>query len=673
MTKTLGLPSAEQQDSFTSEAAVTIISLAQQGPAERRETLSGVLASYIGQSHADVRADTLKDALDAFQKDSGIELVSKSEWAQLSKAFRAELAGKSKADRRERYADAVAREAEFTEAVYVDKVVEERLEGEFVYASGFGWLSYTGTHWKPVDAEVVTEAVRQHAVETAAAQLQAGFRDPKDLLAMMKKTFVANVTSLASGVLRVPAEALDGQPDFLNVANGTVDLRTGVLRPHSADNYFTKCAPTDYVPGATDPAWTQALSSMEAETADWMQLRYGNGITGHPADDHRMCFLNGSGGNGKSMHLDGIGNALGSGKHGYFAALSEGALIGKDTDKEAIMSLRGARLAVAEELPEGRQLNVTTLKRFIGTKRMTGRHLYQKEVTWDVSHSLFVTSNYDLNVNESDDGTWRRLAKVPFPYSYVDSPSAPHERLKDRSLSGRLETRSAREACLAWLVQGAIRWYKEGLSDLNTPGTVKAATLAWRAESDAVLKFFGEFLVPAPGHHIASSDMLKVFNGFMEAQSQASWSAKTLVSRAKDHASFRGAGIEQRKVRGGTGDFPVASRKGYAHESLPAQYSAFVGVRFRTEADDAVIEPDPIPATEPQVPAEAVQTPAQASYAAEVGFPFDAMVSGPQAASEGVQWIVPPTAQEEAESLGLDGWPEGSIGADGQVQSDPWL
>jgi len=628
MATALGTASASDIEAFQREAAALVPRLVMAGPLERSEIVSEALAGFIGQSSPQDRFDALKGVLDAFAADNPEDaLVGKSDWARLSKAFRAKLAETGKKQSRQRFEAAVAKEAEFSEAVFSETVAYERLEGEYAFATGLGWLAYTGAYWKTVDVEVVTDVVRKFAAETAIERLQQGVRDPRELSAMMKAAYIKNVTSLASGIpgIRIHAEEVDAQVDLLNVANGTVNLRTGELRPHDHADYFTKCAPTDYVPGATDAAWDQALSSMEADTIEWMQLRYGNGVTGHPADDHRMCFLNGSGGNGKSMHLEGIGNAIGTGRAGYMSYLSEGAIVG-NADKEAIMSFRGARLALVEELPEGRQLNVTTMKRLVGTPTMTGRHLYQKEITWNVSHSLFVTSNYDLNVNESDDGTWRRLAKVPFPYSYVDVPAAPHERLKDRSLSGRLATRSAREACLAWLVAGAVRWYREGLSDLNTPETVRAATLAWRGESDVVLKFFTEMLVPAEGSHIASSDMLKAFNDFMGEQSQSSWSAKTMTGRMKDHAAFRGAGIGNGRVRGGQGAHPVASRKGsdgYHLAALPAQYAAFTGVRFRTEADDLdeMTEPDPL-------------APSQEPAAAPVVMPVDPMPTVPLFAAQ---------------------------------------
>jgi putative DNA primase/helicase len=42
----------------------------------------------------------------------------------------------------------------------------------------------------------------------------------------------------------------DAQPWLLNCINGTIDLRTGELRPHDPADLLTCLAPTDYKPDA---------------------------------------------------------------------------------------------------------------------------------------------------------------------------------------------------------------------------------------------------------------------------------------------------------------------------------------------------------------------------------------------------------------------------------------
>jgi putative DNA primase/helicase len=48
-------------------------------------------------------------------------------------------------------------------------------------------------------------------------------------------------------------DALDADPYLLNVANGTLDLRTGQLRDHDPANLLTKICGAAYRPGAAAP------------------------------------------------------------------------------------------------------------------------------------------------------------------------------------------------------------------------------------------------------------------------------------------------------------------------------------------------------------------------------------------------------------------------------------
>ena len=59
---------------------------------------------------------------------------------------------------------------------------------------------------------------------------------------------------------------------------------------------------------------------------------------------------------------------------------------------------------------------------------MTARLIRHDNVTWEATHSLFLTTNYLPRIDETDHGTWRRLAMVRFPYRFgaaVDATTAP--------------------------------------------------------------------------------------------------------------------------------------------------------------------------------------------------------------------------------------------------------
>lgn len=93
--------------------------------------------------------------------------------------------------------------------------------------------------------------------------------------------------------------------------NGVVDLRDGTLQPHDPKLLLTRLTMVNYVPGATHPDWDKALTAVTPDEADWLQVRFGQGLTGHPPSDDVMVTLKGSGENCKSTVIDGVRGAGG--------------------------------------------------------------------------------------------------------------------------------------------------------------------------------------------------------------------------------------------------------------------------------------------------------------------------------------------------------------------------
>jgi putative DNA primase/helicase len=58
------------------------------------------------------------------------------------------------------------------------------------------------------------------------------------------------------------ADQFDADPMLLNVANGTLDLRTGVLYPHRPEDLLSKLAPIAYDPTARSELWERFLGEI---------------------------------------------------------------------------------------------------------------------------------------------------------------------------------------------------------------------------------------------------------------------------------------------------------------------------------------------------------------------------------------------------------------------------
>jgi putative DNA primase/helicase len=127
------------------------------------------------------------------------------------------------------------------------------------------WLSWTGTHWQPDETGTVMQyakATIKHLAQGAAAliarltELSPADREKAIALAKHVKTslsgyhlkMMVQVAQDEPGLPVLPAQ-LDAQPWLLNCLNGTLDLRTGELRPHRREDLLT-----------TNPARTSVTS-----------------------------------------------------------------------------------------------------------------------------------------------------------------------------------------------------------------------------------------------------------------------------------------------------------------------------------------------------------------------------------------------------------------------------
>lgn len=474
-----------------------------------------------------------------------------------------------------------------TDAVLAERVADEALADRFRWTSGLGWLDWDGRRWRHCDEAAVVEAVRQYLRSWYQREVGAncGADRARQLATLLSRGRIGAVTALARGILREDAADFDQQPDLLNTPSGVVDLTTGTLLPHDPDYLLTKMTAAAYDPDAEHEDWDKALEAVPAEVRDWLQLRAGQACTGHMPPDDVLVVCQGSGENGKTTVTGAIGKALGD----YHVLVSDRVLLADPTAHPTeLMDLRGARFAVVEETPEARRLSVARLKRVVGTPQITARRIRQDGVTFDATHSLFVSTNYRPVVEETDYGTWRRLLLVRYPYRFV-KPGTPLsgslDRQGDPSLRERLlREEKAQQAVLRWLVDGARRWYECGQVMPQPPGTVLDDSRAWRCESDLVLSYVGERLVFEADSYIVGTELLDDFNAHLVARGHRPWSAMTFAARFGDHDTVASYRVEKTRIRLSETRLRRSHRReGLVNVAVSAQPTAWVGVRFRGE------------------------------------------------------------------------------------------
>lgn len=412
-------------------------------------------------------------------------------------------------------------------------VVAEAFRGSLVYVDG-GWREWDGTRWADVSHDHVLELVRRDQLERSAEAFEMNNRRLYERFG--RRTTAENTARLIRGILERRSDEFDAHSDLLNVANGVVDLRTGELRPHDPALYLTKIARGEFKPGATHPDWEVALEALPDDVRSWVQIRAGQAATGHTPDDKRAVFFLGGGDNGKSSLVTPCLKVLGD----YARMAPERLLLASTGEMPLeIAGLRGVRLVLAEELPEDHRIRSKRLKDLLGTETLTGRQLYRDYVSFRPSHSLWVTSNYPPRVAETDRGTWARIAIVRFPFTYSMRPAVGELTAKPRLRADLEVGRGGRDAAvLAWIVEGARRWYEAGMVLPQPPKRVRRDTEGLREDTDAIMGFAAERLEFAHDARVTSTEMAEAFSRWLFTNGHQGWSHQLITSRLEAHDLF---------------------------------------------------------------------------------------------------------------------------------------
>jgi putative DNA primase/helicase len=270
--------------------------------------------------------------------------------------------------------------------------------------------------------------------------------------------------------------ALDAHPDELNCANGILNLRTLELRPHDPGALHTRVTSAGFDPKAEAPFWEATVESAlpDVDVRRFVQKLLGSSLLGTYSE--HLGVAHGSGSNLKSTMLGAVRDALGD----YAIQASADLLVeqqaGSARSDSALASLRGRRLVIASETAEGVPLHDALVKGLTGEHRMRTKFMKQDYFEFDNQSAVWLSTNHKPRTQGSDEAIWRRLVLVPFTYVVPDA-----DRMDPKVVQTKL--RGEQDGILRWLVDG-LRMFHDDHGKLEQPDAIRAATAAYRRESD---------------------------------------------------------------------------------------------------------------------------------------------------------------------------------------------
>lgn len=316
---------------------------------------------------------------------------------------------------------------------------------------------------------------------------------------------IANMIHLARGTpgVLIDHHQLDTRPWLLNVVNGTLDLRTGVLHPHDPDDLLTVQAPVVYDPDATAPLWEHCLQRWQPghDARRYLQRAVGTGLAGHPLEN---LFVNvGVGSNGKTKFFEAVMHVLG----GYAVTPAKGVFVltRHEDHKTELASLFGARMIVLPETEQHDRLNEAQVKNLTGGDTITCRRMREDEWTFAPTHTAFMHTNYRPRITGADAGIWRRVRLIPWGTTISGDEI-------DEGLGAKLQAEGS--GILNWLLAGCLHWQRVGLAE---PDGITSATDGYRSEQDHVGRFIDDQLVVDPTGRIGFARLWELYEQWCEA------------------------------------------------------------------------------------------------------------------------------------------------------------
>jgi putative DNA primase/helicase len=405
------------------------------------------------------------------------------------------------------------KEYHFTDMGNAERLVDSHGQ-DFKYCYPFKrWFVWDGCRWNGdkmgLLRKMCKDMVRAMLVE--ASQMEdANARKALARYAIKCETVkrVRDMMEFAQSEDGVPIlpEHLDRDIYLINCINGTVDLRTGELKPHRREDHITKLAPANYYPNVECTAWLDHLDRIMGGNQNlikFLQKALGYSLTGDTSE--RKIFIQyGSGANGKSLTNETIALALGD----YAMRTPTETLLIKRSEgiPSDIARLRGARFVYASEAEQGKRFAESLIKDMSGGDMITARFLHQEWFEFHPEFKIWLATNHKPIIRGTDPAIWDRIRLIPFTVRIPDREQIPKtdmiEIFKDEI-----------DGIFSWLVEGCLAWRKEGL---GLPEEVKSATANYRNEMDLLGDFIDDRCILGENRTVSVKELYEEYLAWAE-------------------------------------------------------------------------------------------------------------------------------------------------------------
>ena len=411
-----------------------------------------------------------------------------------------------------------------------------RLYGNRVrYSKATSWLVYDGKKWD--ESEIKAHGLAQELTDRQLAEAkrmlkkartaydkaveagdvdaaQAAHEDEESakrfkgyVLGRRKTSRISATLTEAEPKAEISTLDLDADPFLLNTPAGTVDLRTGKMRPHNPNDYITKMTAVSPSNDGMEE-WLKFLDRMtcgDRDLQEYHQITSGMEAVGKVFVEN-LIIDTGGGGNGKSTYNNAKARCMGD----YASSISSDVLIAnsKRNKSPEYAELRGKRLVIAAELEDGMRLDTGVVKRLCSVDPIRAEKKFKDPFDFIPSHTTVLYTNHLPKVGTNDKGTWDRLVVVPFNASFRGE--------KGEVMNyGDYLFEHCGGAILSWIIEGA-RKFIAAQYHIRQPECVKQAITDYRAQNDWFHNFINDRCEIDSSYSVGSQEIYLNYRNYCE-------------------------------------------------------------------------------------------------------------------------------------------------------------
>ena len=331
----------------------------------------------------------------------------------------------------------------------------------------------------------------------------------------------------------------------------TLDLRTGLARPHRRKDYNTKIAAVAADERVPIPLWTEFLDTVtnkDKELQRYLQRVSGYCMTGVTIE-HVLFFLYGTGANGKGVFLNTLRGIWGD----YAVVASMETFIETKYPQHStdLAMLAGARLVIAQEVEKNKAWAEAKINSLTGGDPITARYMRQDFFTY-VPKFKMIAGNHKPSLRSVNEAVRRRLQLIPFVVTI------PPEK-RDKSLPEKLKPEWP--GILNWALQGCLEWQQIGLAP---PKVVTDASEAYFAAEDAIARWIGACCAVDKSYSATSGELYRSWKKWAEDGGEEPGSNKAFSNALEE------GGYKRKIERDGTRFYGIALRPDERDDDAPA-------------------------------------------------------------------------------------------------------